>query len=101
MSVRVSTEPEIASALAGLPGWTRSGTAISKQFGFADFSAAWGFMSRVALLAEQHGHHPDWGNVWNKVDIALTTHDVGGISQRDFDLAHAIERVIASHVVGR
>ena len=79
-----------------LPEWTlRTGPdAISRGFVFPDFSAAWGFMARVALLAEQHNHHPDWRNVWNRVDIALTTHDAGGLTQRDVALALAIDRLL-------
>lgn len=75
-----------------LPGWTVSeGAAITRTFQFADFSAAWGFMSRVALLAERQQHHPDWSNVWNRVQITLTTHDAGGLSERDVRLATAID----------
>jgi 4a-hydroxytetrahydrobiopterin dehydratase len=61
-----------------------------------DFNEAWGFMSRVALLAEQMGHHPEWFNVWNKVEITLSTHDVGGLSDLDFKLAKAVEDVAGS-----
>jgi 4a-hydroxytetrahydrobiopterin dehydratase len=94
MSITAASEGEIASALATLPGWTRAGTSISKTFTFADFNQAWGFMNRVALLAEKRDHHPDWRNVWNKVEISLSTHDAGGLSSRDFELAAAIERVV-------
>jgi 4a-hydroxytetrahydrobiopterin dehydratase len=93
MSVDAATEPQIASALAALPGWTRVGSHISKTFTFTDFSQAWGFMSRVALLAEKCDHHPEWRNVWNKVEISLTTHDAGGLSSRDLELAKAIEAI--------
>ena len=68
--------------------------AIARDFRFKDFSAAWGFMARVALLAEQHGHHPEWSNVYNRVSIALTTHDAGGLSERDIALARAIDAVL-------
>jgi 4a-hydroxytetrahydrobiopterin dehydratase len=94
MKEKPATESEIVAALAGLPGWSRQGAAIGKTFVFKDFVAAWGFMSRVALLAEKRDHHPDWRNVWNKVEVALTTHDAGGISQRDFELAKAIEGTV-------
>lgn len=67
--------------------------AIMRQFRFADFSAAWGFMSRVALLAETQDHHPEWSNVYGRVTIVLTTHDAGGLSERDVRLARAIDRV--------
>lgn len=93
MSPTVATEQQIALALGTLPGWTRTGGVISKKFTFSDFSEAWGFMCRVALLAEKHDHHPEWSNVWNRVEIALTTHDVGGLSDRDLALAKAIEQL--------
>jgi len=94
MGTKAATEPEIADALADLQGWKRAGTVISKAFTFKDFVAAWGFMSRVALLAEKRDHHPDWRNVWNKVDITLTTHDAGGLTSLDFELARAIDRIV-------
>ena len=65
--------------------------ALTRRFKFADFSAAFAFMTRVALLAEKMDHHPEWSNVYNRVDIALTTHDAGGLSARDVDMATAIE----------
>ena len=65
--------------------------AIERDFSFADFSAAWGFMARVALLAERQQHHPEWSNVWNRVHITLTTHDAGGLSAADVTLARAID----------
>jgi len=97
MSTPRLTDAEIAAALARLPGWTRveGRSAIVKKYQFADFSAAWGFMSRVALLAERHDHHPEWVNVWNRVEITLSTHDAGGLSARDVKLAEAIEKVVA------
>ena len=94
MGTKAATEPEIADALADLQGWKRAGTVISKAFTFKDFVAAWGFMSRVALLADKRDHHPDWRNVWNKVDITLTTHDAGGLTSLDFELARAIDRIV-------
>jgi 4a-hydroxytetrahydrobiopterin dehydratase len=89
-----ATEQQIESALSGLKGWTRAAGSISKPFTFADFSEAWGFMSRVALLAEKRDHHPEWRNVWNKVEITLSTHDVGGLSDRDLAFARAIEELL-------
>ncbi|WP_137181406.1 4a-hydroxytetrahydrobiopterin dehydratase [Roseomonas sp. AR75] len=76
-----------------LPQWrmVEGRDAIRRDFRFADFSAAWGFMARVALLAEKHDHHPEWSNVWNRVEILLTTHDAGGLSARDVALAQAID----------
>jgi 4a-hydroxytetrahydrobiopterin dehydratase len=97
MSTPKLTDAEIAAALARLPGWSRveGRSAIAKNYQFADFNAAWGFMSRVALLAERHDHHPEWFNVWNRVVITLSTHDAGGLSARDVKLAEAIEKVVA------
>ncbi|HTZ69229.1 MAG TPA: 4a-hydroxytetrahydrobiopterin dehydratase [Acetobacteraceae bacterium] len=76
-----------------LPFWQRleDRDAIHRAWKFASFSEAWGFMSRVALLAEKHDHHPEWSNVWNQVAITLSTHDVDGLSQRDVALAKAID----------
>jgi 4a-hydroxytetrahydrobiopterin dehydratase len=85
------TDAEIAAALLGVPGWSRNGDGIERHYRFADFAQAFGFMARVALLAEKADHHPEWSNVYNKVDIRLTTHDAGGISARDFALARAID----------
>lgn len=84
-----------ASLLAGLPGWNTvpDRDAIHKSFHFADFNAAFAFMTRVALRAEQVNHHPEWFNVYNRVDITLSTHDANGLTQRDIDLAHFIEEV--------
>jgi 4a-hydroxytetrahydrobiopterin dehydratase len=79
-----------------LPHWTPAldKDAIRREFKFADFSAAWGFMTRVALLAEKFDHHPDWSNVWNTVRIELTTHDTGGLSENDIKLAKAIDALL-------
>lgn len=76
-----------------LPLWqvVEGRDAIRRRFRFADFSAAWGFMARVALLAERMDHHPEWSNVWNRVEILLTTHDAGGLSARDLAMARAID----------
>lgn len=83
---------EIKEALAGLPGWRRveGREAIAREFRFKDFNAAFGFMSRVALLAEKMDHHPEWFNVYNKVDVTLATHDAGGVTQNDIDMAKAM-----------
>lgn len=93
MAVAKLSEQEIAAALTKLPGWSRveGRSAITKKFQFADFNAAWGFMSRVALAAEKQDHHPEWANVWNRVEITLSTHDAGGLSARDVQLAETIE----------
>ena len=82
-----------AALAATLPGWSlvEGRDAIRRGFRFKDFSEAWGFMARVALLAEAQDHHPEWSNVWNRVEIVLTTHDAGGLSARDVRLAQAID----------
>ena len=96
MSIPRLTSEEIAAARVSLPGWTLSENrlAISRRFTFANFSAAFAFMTRVALYAEKADHHPEWSNVWNRVDITLTTHDAGGLSQRDVAMARAIEAIL-------
>ncbi len=93
MAIAQLTETERAAALAALPGWALSadGLAITRTFRFADFAEAFGFMTRVAILAEKADHHPEWFNVYNRVDITLTTHDAGGLSARDVALASAID----------
>ncbi|MEK6636838.1 MAG: 4a-hydroxytetrahydrobiopterin dehydratase [Pseudomonadota bacterium] len=68
---------------------------ISRRFLFADFSECFAFMTRVAMLAEAQEHHPEWSNVWNRLDITLTTHDAGGLSERDVRMADAIEALLA------
>jgi len=80
-----------AALAEALPQWVLDGDHLKRSFRFADFSQAFAFMTRVAMLAEKADHHPEWFNVWNRVDIALTTHDAGGLSQRDADLARAID----------
>jgi 4a-hydroxytetrahydrobiopterin dehydratase len=84
---------EREQALAGLPDWRfdeeRGG--IARRFTFRDFSQAFAFMTRVALAAEQADHHPEWSNVWNKVDIFLTTHSAGGFTLKDAELAKRID----------
>ena len=78
------------------PEWelTREGKAIQRTFQFDDFSEAWGFMSRVALIADRHDHHPEWFNVYAKVEITLTTHDADGLSTRDAKMARAIDGLL-------
>ena len=79
-----------------LPDWQllAGRDAITRRFLFKDFAEAWGFMARVALLAEAQDHHPEWFNVWNRVDITLSTHDAGGLSERDIRLARAIDQIL-------
>ena len=83
----------IANKLAELGQWSLHHDKLYRRFVFADFVAAFGFMSQVALLAEAADHHPEWSNVYNRVDISLTTHDAGGITERDFALAQRISRL--------
>jgi 4a-hydroxytetrahydrobiopterin dehydratase len=82
-------------SLGNLEGWTLSedGTAIARSFAFRNFSEAFGFMTRVALVAEKLDHHPEWSNVYRRVDIRLTTHDSGGLTELDFELARRIDRI--------
>ena len=89
------TGPQRSRAIAGLKGWTEAGgrDAIHKDFKFADFNQAFGFMSRVALAAEKMDHHPEWSNVYNRVEITLSTHDAGGLSERDIKLAAFIDSI--------
>ncbi|MEM6826506.1 MAG: 4a-hydroxytetrahydrobiopterin dehydratase [Pseudomonadota bacterium] len=89
-------EADRARLLADHPNWelTREGKAIQRTFQFGDFSEAWGFMSRVALLADSQDHHPEWFNVYAKVEITLTTHDAGGLSTRDATMARAIDALV-------
>ncbi len=86
------------TALRELPGWTydelRRG--IARSFRFRDFNEAFAFMTRVALAAEQADHHPEWSNVWNRVDILLTTHSAGGLTQKDVALAKRIDAFAGS-----
>ena len=87
------TEAERADLLPTLDGWHHDAErdALVRRFTFDDFVGAFGFMTRVALLAEKADHHPEWSNVWNRVDVLLTTHDAGGLSARDVALAEAID----------
>jgi 4a-hydroxytetrahydrobiopterin dehydratase len=82
-----------SDALATLAGWSdvQGRDAIQKKFQFADFNQAWGFMARVALAAEKADHHPEWSNVYNRVEIVLSTHDAGGLSEKDVALARVID----------
>jgi 4a-hydroxytetrahydrobiopterin dehydratase len=86
--------PRRAEALAALPGWSEveGRDAIRRSFRFKDFNAAFGFMTRVALAAERMDHHPEWSNVYDRVEITLSSHDVGGLSERDVRLARIIDR---------
>ena len=89
-------DPDAAqAATAELNGWTleEGGLAITRRFKFADFSAAFSFMTRAALAAEKLDHHPEWSNVYNRVEVRLTTHSAGGLTSRDFELAQIMDRI--------
>lgn len=96
MSLTRLTDAERDALLAECPGWQlrADGKGIERAFKFGDFNAAFGFMTRVALYADKADHHPEWSNVYNRVNITLTTHDVDGLSQRDADMARAIETML-------
>jgi len=83
-------------ALRDLDGWNdvQDRDAIARTFRFTDFNEAFGFMTRIALKAEQMNHHPEWFNVWNRVDVTLTTHDAGGVTQLDVELAHFMNNAV-------
>lgn len=87
------SEDERTSALAGLDGWAEveGRDAIAKTFSFKDFNAAFGWMTRAALVAEAMNHHPEWFNVWNRVEVTLSTHDAGGLSELDIKLAKRMD----------
>jgi 4a-hydroxytetrahydrobiopterin dehydratase len=93
IAVKQLTDTERSAALAQLTSWTLQDQrdAIERSIKFKDFSAAWGFMNRVALAAEAMDHHPEWFNVWNRVDIVLSTHDAGGLTEKDVALAGKID----------
>ena len=94
--IEALSEAERAEALDGLPDWDydEARDAITRTLVFADFAEAFGFMARVAILAEKADHHPEWTNVWNRVEILLSTHDAGGLSERDVRLARAIDALV-------
>lgn len=96
MGIQELTEDECTTWLTALKGWklSRGGKAIKRKFEFKDFSEAFAFMTRAALLAEQADHHPEWSNVYNKVVIELTTHDAGGLTKRDMKLAKKISALM-------
>jgi 4a-hydroxytetrahydrobiopterin dehydratase len=90
------SDAERAAILPTLANWTYlpDRDAIERRLSFGDFSEAFAFMTRVAMLAEKHDHHPEWSNVWNRLTILLITHDVSGLSERDVALARAIDNLL-------
>lgn len=97
MATRLQGEDRL-KALASIPAWNavEGRDAIARQFHFKDFNAAFGFMARVALIAEKADHHPEWFNVYNRVDVTLSTHDAGGLTEKDIALAHAMDAIAAN-----
>lgn len=96
MNVSKLSSQELEQRLANHPDWQLVGDKLRREFRFADFAQAFGFMTEVALAAERLGHHPDWSNTYNRVVIDLTTHDCRGLSARDFELAKAIDELCES-----
>lgn len=98
------TALDLDQVLAQLPQWSRHAgarVAVERSLKFADFNAAFGFMTRVALEAEKADHHPEWSNVYNRVEILLTTHDADGVTERDVAMARFIDRAAAAFGVGQ
>lgn len=92
MAVKLSPA-EVRGALAELPGWKLAGGKLHREYRFDDFTLAFGFMAASATAIEKMNHHPEWSNVYGTVVVDLTTHDAGGITKRDVDLAAALERL--------
>lgn len=93
------SEDEQQERLGDVPGWVVEDGALARTFTFANFVAAFGFMTSVAIESEKMNHHPEWSNVYNRVSVRLNTHDVGGISELDFELAAKMSNLAASHGV--
>jgi 4a-hydroxytetrahydrobiopterin dehydratase len=90
------SESEISQRIASLPGWRLAEGRLRRDFSFKDFSQAFAFMTRVALLAEKRDHHPDWSNVYNRLTIELCTHDAGGVTEHDVEFAQAVSKLFES-----
>ena len=95
MAPRALTDAEVAARIKDLAGWEVIGASLHRELDLGDFVTAWGFMNQVALLAEKADHHPEWSNVYGRVVIDLTTHETGGLTENDFALAEAIDRILA------
>jgi len=93
MGAQKLSDAELAAALKGLPGWSVTDGKLRRVFEFKDFSAAFAFMTRVALAAEKMDHHPDWSNSWNKVTVELVTHSAGGLTANDTGLAKHMNEI--------
>lgn len=88
------TEQEIKDKLSSLEGWSYNDNSIQTSFEFENFKEAFTLMTRIAFEAEARNHHPDWRNVYNQLEISLSTHDSGGVTEKDFELAQAIEGIV-------
>jgi 4a-hydroxytetrahydrobiopterin dehydratase len=93
MAAAKLSDQEITAGLQNLEGWSVVNGNLRRTFEFKDFSAAFGFMTRVAIAAEKMDHHPDWSNSWNKVPVVLCTHSAGGLTKNDFDLAAQMQQI--------
>lgn len=91
MTITMATEQDIQTAIDELGSWTVDGGKLHREYRFRDFVQAFGFMTQAALLAERADHHPEWFNVYNRVVVDLTTHEAGGITERDIELARGME----------
>ena len=98
MATEKLSDEQITKELSNLPGWNVTNGKLHKDFIFKDFIEAFGFISKAAIHIEKMNHHPEWFNEWNKVVVDLTTHDVGGISERDFRLAAEMEKLAAGRM---
>ena len=98
---RKLADAEVQSEIAHLPGWATRDQKLYKLFRFEDFAHAFGFMATAAVLIEKMNHHPEWSNVYNRVEVFLTTHDAGGITARDFELAQLLEKLSAPLVANK
>lgn len=90
------TDDEISAWVVQHPGWERDGLFLKRELTFANFRAAFAFMTHMAMVAEKADHHPEWSNVYNRVEIAITTHDVGGLTEYDTQFADAVDNALAS-----
>ena len=99
MAATLLSSSQLAALSTDLPAWQLVDGKLQRDLRFRDFAAAFGFMAQVALIAEGLGHHPEWSNVWNRVTIVLISHDLGGLSTLDVELARRIDAVVAGVVV--
>jgi 4a-hydroxytetrahydrobiopterin dehydratase len=96
MKAQKLSDQEISVEIAKLPAWTYEHGKLHRVFACKDFVHAWGFMSSAALVAEAMNHHPEWANVWNRVTVDLSTHDAGGVTAKDFELARRMSQIFGA-----